>query len=402
VGKILTEAAIARALRDIKKGDKGAIILTDPAPRGSGRLVLKVRPGVAEWYVQRYVDGRRRMAKIGTYPALPLAAARRAFEAGPALRPVPAAGGASLRAMFDAFLASRTMVKPGTLRIMRCVFDDACRVIGGDRPAGEVTPADIVAVIRPVYARGAPVYADKYRSHMGTAFRWAMRAANDYRAADRVDWGVRSNPVDSIARDREAAGRTGKRWLRLAEYLDYLAHMDDPRAAWEPLRRAIQLVMLTGQRSEEILRLRPECWDSEARLLTWEETKNGRAHVLPVCDRAAAILDGLRPGRGGWFFPNSGGPAIPIRAHSLMAVHNRYTKARQCERFTSRDLRRTWKTLAGEAGLSKEDRDRLQNHARGDVSSVHYDRYEYLREKRAAVAAWGDWLEARIAERARA
>jgi hypothetical protein len=41
---------------------------------------------------------------------------------------------------------------------------------------------------------------------------------------------------------------------------------------------------------------------------------------------------------------------------------------------TNRDLRRTWKTLAGQAGLSKEIRDRLQNHTLQDVSSKGDDR----------------------------
>jgi hypothetical protein len=31
-------------------------------------------------------------------------------------------------------------------------------------------------------------------------------------------------------------------------------------------------------------------------------------------------------------------------------------------------LRRTWKTLAGKAGVPKEIRDRIQNHALQDVS----------------------------------
>ncbi|HHC6764144.1 TPA: integrase, partial [Vibrio parahaemolyticus] len=33
-------------------------------------------------------------------------------------------------------------------------------------------------------------------------------------------------------------------------------------------------------------------------------------------------------------------------------------------------------------------RDRLQNHALNDVSSKHYDRYEYLAEKRNALELW--------------
>lgn len=56
--------------------------------------------------------------------------------------------------------------------------------------------------------------------------------------------------------------------------------------------------------------------------------------------------------------------------------------------FTARDLRRTCKTLMGEAGISKEIRDRIQNHALNNVSSKHYDRYDYLTEKRRALEIW--------------
>jgi len=39
-------------------------------------------------------------------------------------------------------------------------------------------------------------------------------------------------------------------------------------------------------------------------------------------------------------------------------------------------------------GISLEMRNRLQGHAMTDVGSIHYDRYDYLTEKRAAMAAW--------------
>ncbi|MGL4712711.1 MAG: hypothetical protein ACRCWP_09180, partial [Shewanella sp.] len=53
-----------------------------------------------------------------------------------------------------------------------------------------------------------------------------------------------------------------------------------------------------------------------------------------------------------------------------------------------RDIRRTCKTLMGELGISKELRDRIQNHALNDVSSKHYDRYDYMPEKREAMRKW--------------
>lgn len=61
-------------------------------------------------------------------------------------------------------------------------------------------------------------------------------------------------------------------------------------------------------------------------------------------------------------------------------------------KFVPRDIRRTVKTRMGEIGISKEIRDRIANHAFTDVSSKHYDRYDYLTEKREALEIWCTWL----------
>jgi hypothetical protein len=58
------------------------------------------------------------------------------------------------------------------------------------------------------------------------------------------------------------------------------------------------------------------------------------------------------------------------------------------------DFNKPWKTLAGQAGISKEMRDRLQNHIRtSDVSSRHYDRYDYLSERRNAMEQWDLFMD---------
>lgn len=75
---------------------------------------------------------------------------------------------------------------------------------------------------------------------------------------------------------------------------------------------------------------------------------------------------------------------------------SRLLKKVDIEKFVPRDLRRTFKTLTGKAGISKDIRDRLQNHALQDVSSLHYDRYDYLKEKRVAMDTWNDYLLAII------
>jgi len=69
------------------------------------------------------------------------------------------------------------------------------------------------------------------------------------------------------------------------------------------------------------------------------------------------------------------------------------------DKFVPRDLRRTVKTRMGELGIAKDVRDRLQNHAAMDVSAKHYDRYDYMAEKRAAAERWCNFLAVTISGR---
>jgi hypothetical protein len=47
----------------------------------------------------------------------------------------------------------------------------------------------------------------------------------------------------------------------------------------------------------------------------------------------------------------------------------------------------------GEIGIDKTVRDRVQNHALNDVSAKHYDRWDYMPEKREALLKWAACLE---------
>ena len=68
-------------------------------------------------------------------------------------------------------------------------------------------------------------------------------------------------------------------------------------------------------------------------------------------------------------------------------------KDKDVTKFVPRDIRRTVKTFMGKAGITKELRDRIQNHALTDVSAKHYDRYDYMKEKRNGLTVWNDYLE---------
>lgn len=374
---LITDAAVRAAIRRIESGQATAATLTDQAPRGAGRLALIVKPGRAEWYAQRWVDGRRRLQKLGAWPAMTVADARARHAAMG--RQLPARGG-TLGDLFDGYL--RTLQGRVSHTQARSLLAAAGAVIGRSRLARDVTPGDIVAAIRPVYARGAAVAADKTRCYLSAAFAWALRDAHDYRRTDAPQWGLTANPVHAVPKDT-GASRPGERWLDAAELVKLLRWCASSDAA---SRRAIALAALTGQRPGEILRLKAGQWDAADGTLHWPTTKNGRPHTIPVCCQAAEILNGLQPSRSGWLI-YAKGKDRPLCRSALGGAMREWGGG-----ASARDLRRTWKTLAGAAGLSKADRDALQNHAAMDVSSRHYDRWDGMPEKRAAITRWEAWL----------
>ena len=158
-------------------------------------------------------------------------------------------------------------------------------------------------------------------------------------------------------------------------------------------------MLATGQRSEEILRISAATYEPSRALLYWPKTKNGLPHSIPLPHQAAAILDGLHPNAHGLFFPCHSNSSRSAPADGLRHVVKRFREAHpEIPPFIPRDCRRTFKTLAGDAGLSKEIRDRLQNHAKmSDISAKHYDRFDYLTERRAAMAKWAAYLDLMLA-----
>jgi len=135
-------------------------------------------------------------------------------------------------------------------------------------------------------------------------------------------------------------------------------------------------------------------YDRREKIVDWSKTKNDMPHAIPLPPQAVAALERMVPGPTGLFFPSKKNPRKHPTDNAIEKVVKAFLKQHPgVPHFTPRDLRRTWKTLAGAAGLSKEIRDRIQNHALQDVSSRHYDRWEYMPEKRAAMAQWSAWLD---------
>jgi len=175
------------------------------------------------------------------------------------------------------------------------------------------------------------------------------------------------------------------------------------QAAWHsetltwPARQAVRLLLLTGARVNEIVQAAWSEFDlaGEVWTLPEERSKNHRTLLTPITPLVAELLEELRDIflDNGWLFParNSATARQPWGATALS-----HAVRKAGYDWRPQDLRRTMKTLAGEAGLSKEIRDRIQNHAAQDVSSRHYDKFDYQREKKIALQQWESYLFAQL------
>lgn len=406
---MLTDSIIKSAIREAPTSGRRQTVLTDAGARGDGRLTLMVRVTSsrvsAEWYATFWRDGTRRLAKIGIYPAMPLSAARAKFreEYAPAIQ----TGGnpknpylrrnnrvtkrpATVRDLFEAYVAH--LEKRGAdaayqaKRILLKREDAAVTELGQDRPARDITAADVVALLSSIHGRGTAGQADATRSYVRAAFAWGMSAANDYtKQIETADWGITANPVATIPKDDEA-GTVGSRFLSEAEFKLFWAWLSDRRSQSSTCD-VLMLQLLTGQRIKELCRLRVASYDADEGVLDLGKTKNGRVHGIPLCRQARELMRAVRPNTAGVLFPHRFDRERSILTTGPNKTVHTFIEETGFEPFVPRDLRRTWKTLAGRAGVDKVWRDLYQNHTLpgSDVSAKHYDYHDHIPEMREHV-----------------
>jgi len=268
----------------------------------------------------------------------------------------------------------------------------AAKAIGASKLANEVSVDDITPHLEEIYDRGSIRMADMTRSYIGAAYAFAMKSRGNYtNRAAAAKWGITVNPILGTYRDRSAQ-IAGQRYLQPSEFRAFWnwTLMKDKVTNAAP---AARLLLATGQRVTEILRISEAGYDRSESIVDWAKTKNEKAHAIPLPRQAVEILDALLPNKDGVFFPSRFDPKTPLTYRTVSSLIQEYLEESDTASFVARDIRRTWKTLGAQAEIPKEDRDRIQNHAQTDVGTKHYDRWSYMREKRAAMATWETFLD---------
>jgi integrase len=404
----LTDGEIRRALKQAEQTGK-QLSLVDGEGHGTGRLVLVMKPMptrvTADWMAQQWRDQKRLKKKLGSYPSMSLSKAREVFardfadliQKGRSIKIAGDTRPGTVADLFEAYVQYLKDAEKPSWKETEKGLNKIADALSRNRPAREIEPDEIVEVIRPIYERGKKAMADHVRSYIHAAYSWGLKSEHDYRSASQRRFRLVYNPAAGIPTEPK---KVGTRWLDEDEFVQLYRWLECPDApVHPPYTRAVRILMLTGQRVEEIARLHVDNWDAEEKIIDWSKTKNGAPHAIPVPPIAAELIESIKPNEYGWFFPSAKDPKRPVSHGTLYSFMWRQRDRGVIPVVTNRDLRRTWKTLAGQAGVPKEIRDRIQNHALQDVSSKSYDRWNYMREKRTGMAKWDKLVRAMLAKK---
>lgn len=300
----------------------------------------------------------------------------------------------SLRQLADFYLEYLKQTKGEThYRNVAQAFNKNLFIIDPETKASDLTKADIIMVLHKITERNALIMANRMRTYLSAMFSYGINFDDSVEAIKKqTQFFIKSNPVPEIQKVVKKEKR-GDRSLTDFEVKVFWDALDKCKMTISRIN-AFKLMLITGCRVQEIAGLRWSEIDYSEKiiLLPSDRTKNTLAHVIPLNALALKIINNNPKLHNDFLFPDESNKS-PLKADGFSQAITRLLKHTDIEKFVPRDLRRTFKTLTGKAGISKEIRDRLQNHALQDVSSQHYDKYDYLKEKRVAMDTWNDYLQ---------
>lgn len=320
-------------------------------------------------------------------------------------KPIPTAPRtASVEVMFEGYVASmraknRTSAAEVERVLLRAEFN-AADALGRTKAAADVTAQDVANYLSLFFQRGHRSAADKARSYIASAYAWALKAAHDYTATEQIQFGLLRNPVDDVTKDA-GARNTRDRHLS-AEDIRHLWNACDGFAPG--VAGCIRMLIGCGQRVQETLRI--DGADIDLATATWRmpahKTKGRKAaHSIPLPAQVLPILQELIAKHGdGPLFP--AGAGLLLHGSVNQAIAGWLSRTDDVEHFQTRDLRRTWKSRTHDAGVDRFTRDLIQQHAKSDTGSKHYDHADYGPQMRTAMAKWSAWLEQALAGKAEA
>jgi integrase len=338
--------------------------------------------GSRTWIFQFKIGGQHRRMTLGSAAVLASARAREIaseLHAQVRLGRDPSAeriesrlrASETMAAVLQNYLAfKRGELKPRSyIEIERHLMKNAKPLHG--LQLAKINRRDIAGRISTIAVELSGSSANRLRAALSAYFAWAVREGL-----------LNSNPVIGT-----------NRWDEQSR--DRVLSDDELKIIWDALGDddysvIVKLLMLTGQRLNEIGGLRWAEIVGDKIVLPPARTKNSREHAIPVTDNVRALLNG-RQRNGEFVFGRNHWARCKERLDQRILE-----MGAKLESWTHHDLRRSAATkMADELGVAPHIIEAILNHISGHKGGVAgiYNRANYEREKRVALERWASRVE---------
>jgi integrase len=285
-------------------------------------------------------------------------------------------------------------LRPSSAREWTRIIERDVKPAWGAVPSASITRRDVRELVDGIANRGAGVQANRTLARLKTLFNWA--GEQDI---------IPSSPV------------TGLKPVAKEVERDRVLSDDEIRWFWSACERLgwpfgplFKLLLLTAQRRDEVGTLEWSHLSADGRTWTMprEKSKNDRAHEVQLSPTARGVIDALPRVCETLAFTTNG--VRPVSGFSrAKAALDRLMEAQRREElglakdappaipsWILHDLRRTAATGMARLNIAPHVVDKILNHTSGSIRGVAaiYNRHSYLEERRAALEAWGRWIDA--------
>ncbi|SET68158.1 Integrase [Nitrosospira multiformis] len=267
-------------------------------------------------------------------------------------------------------------------KIIRRLENDAFPWIGS-KPIADITPPQLLAVIRRTESRGALDTAHRVKQNCGQVFRYAV-------ATGRAERDPSQDLKDAIPSTKK----------------NHFASITDPVQVGELLRAiegfrgtfivqcALRLAPMFFVRPGELRRAEWKDFDFDKAEWRYFVTKTKTEHSVPLATQAVTVLRELQAltGHGRYVFSGRD-PKKPMSDAAVNAALRRMGYDTKTE-ITGHGFRAMARTiLAEELHQKPEVIEHQLAHKVPDVLGAAYNRTKFLKERRIMMQAWADYLD---------
>ncbi|MBP7253095.1 MAG: tyrosine-type recombinase/integrase [Alphaproteobacteria bacterium] len=363
-----------------------------------GLFVLVHPNGSRYWRLKYRFLGKEKLLALGVYPEVSLGEAReRRSQARKLLASGTDPGEIKKAAKRQAILNSETtfeavarewhdhfkhkwtpqVVASSMRRLENHMFPKL-----GSRPIADITPPELLSVVRIVERTGALDMAQRVMQLTGQVFTYAIATGRAQR-----------NPVNDLRGALKPPVRKHMAHFKEDELPEYLQRLENFTGNLQT-KLALKFLLLTFVRTGE---LRGAEWteinfDKAEWRIPAERMKMREQHIVPLSTHAIAVLRDLqaRTGNRQFVFPNQHKPMGCMSENTILfALYDMGYRFKA----TGHGFRATASTILNENGFAPDVIERQLAHGERNKVRAAYNHAQYLAERRKMMQWWGDYVE---------